>query len=137
MKNEAKGLQQLGSKETNYPQQPSEAKLETFLNQFPAREYTVTFECPEFTSLCPKTKQPDFAHITICYDPDKLCIESKSLKLYLFSFRNYGSFMEHITNTILDDLVAVCAPRFMEIMSKFYARGGIETVVEASYVKSV
>ncbi len=137
MENEAKGLKQLGAQNIEYPTSPEEAKLETFENQFPKREYTVTFECPEFTSLCPKTKQPDFAHITISYTPDKLCIESKSLKLYLFSFRSYGSFMEHITNTILDDLVAICKPLFMEVVAKFYSRGGIKTVIEVDYVKQI
>lgn len=132
MKGEAKGLTQLGT-ETKYPNHPNEAVLETFVNKCPERHYIVEFQCPEFTSLCPKTAQPDFANITIKYSPNKLCVESKSLKLYLFSFRNYGSFMEHITNKILNDLVVACRPSWMDVVGDFGARGGIKIVVTASY----
>lgn len=128
---EAKGLTKLGSKETTYPDAPDRSILECFDNQFPERSYQVRFLCPEFTSLCPKTGQPDFAVITVDYIPNKKCIETKSLKLYLFAFRTYGSFMETITNKILEDLVAVCSPRWMRITGTFNSRGGIEIVVHA------
>ena len=108
--------------------------LETFKNQNPERDYTVTHSAPEFTSLCPKTKQPDFAVIVIEYIPDKLCVELKSLKLYLSSYRNDGIFFESVTNTILDDLVKVCKPRYMVVTAEFNVRGGISSTVEAEYV---
>ena len=108
--------------------------LETFKNQNPERDYTVTHSAPEFTSLCPKTKQPDFAVIIIEYIPDKLCVELKSLKLYLSSYRNDGIFFESVTNTILDDLVKVCKPRYMVVTAEFNVRGGISSTVEAEYV---
>jgi len=127
-------LTQLGSKSTVYSyEDPSPTILETFENKNPQRSYVVILKCPEFTSLCPKTGQPDFAQITVEYVPDQLCVETKSLKLYLFAFRNYGSFMETIVNKILDDLVAICAPRFMSVVGEFNARGGITLTVEASY----
>lgn len=130
-KDEAKGLTKLGSKETVYPDAPDPSILECFENRYPERVYHVRFNCPEFTSLCPKTGQPDFATITVDYMPAKLCVETKSLKLYLFAFRNYGSFMETITNKILEDLVKACQPRWMRITGHFNARGGIEIVVHA------
>ncbi len=108
--------------------------LETFKNQNPERDYTVTHSAPEFTSLCPKTKQPDFAVIVIEYIPDKLCVELKSLKLYLNSYRNDGIFFESVTNNILDDLVKVCKPRYMVVTAEFNIRGGISSTVEAEYV---
>ena len=108
--------------------------LETFKNQNPERDYTVTHSAPEFTSLCPKTGQPDFAVIVIEYIPDKLCIELKSLKLYLNSYRNDGIFFESVTNKILDDLVKVCKPRYMVVTAEFNVRGGILSTVEAEYV---
>ena len=107
--------------------------LETFDNQFPDRDYKIEIVAPEFTSVCPKTGQPDFATITICYTPDKVCIELKSLKLYLQSFRNEGIYYEHITNTILDDLVLSSRPRWMKIEAAFNARGGITETVTAQY----
>ncbi|MEE2788141.1 MAG: preQ(1) synthase [Myxococcota bacterium] len=107
--------------------------LDTFPNPNPNRSYEIRFDCPEFTCLCPKTGQPDFATIRIKYTPDKTCIELKSLKLYLWSFRDEGAFHEAVTNRILDDLVAACQPRFMEIEGDFYVRGGITTVVVARY----
>lgn len=107
--------------------------LETFDNQFPEREYEIEITCPEFTCVCPKTGQPDFAVIRITYAPAELCIELKSLKLYMFSYRNAGEFHEHVINKILDDLVAVCSPRRMEVEGDFNPRGGITTVVRAAY----
>ena len=107
--------------------------LETFENEFPNRDYTIIHTAPEFTSLCPKTGQPDFATIEIDYIPDKLCIELKSLKLYLNSYRNDGVFFESVTNRILEDLVKVCSPRYMLVTAEFNVRGGISSVVEAEY----
>ena len=108
--------------------------LETFKNQNPERDYTVTHSAPEFTSLCPKTGQPDFAVIVIEYIPDKLCVELKSLKVYLNSYRNDGIYFESVTNKILDDLVKVCKPRYMVVTAEFNVRGGILSTVEAEYV---
>src|SRR5690606_8937218 len=107
--------------------------LETFENPFPNRDYVIETICPEFTSLCPKTGQPDFGTLTISYVPDQFCFELKSLKLYLQQYRNHGAFYEHVTNTILDDLVAVCQPRSMSIVAAFTPRGGIRTNVRAEY----
>jgi len=107
--------------------------LETFNNEFPDRDYTIVHKAPEFTSLCPKTGQPDFATITVEYVPDKLCIELKSLKIYFNSYRNDGLFFESATNRILDDLVAVCKPRYMLITAEFNVRGGISSTIEAEY----
>ncbi len=109
--------------------------LEVFVNSHPNRNYTVTHEAPEFTSVCPKTGQPDFATVTIEYVPDNLCIELKSLKLYLNSYRNDGIYFENVTNRILDDLVEVCKPRYMLVTADFNVRGGIASMVEAEYVK--
>ena len=127
------GLTLLGSTDPAYPASPDEAKLETFDNAYPERDYVIRFDCPEFTSVCPITSQPDFGHITIEYVPNKSCIESKSLKLYLFSFRNHGSFGETIVNLILDDVVAACAPRRATVTGRFTPRGGIGIDVIASY----
>ena len=107
--------------------------LETFINSHPDRDYEVEMECPEFTCLCPKTGQPDFAEIEIRYIPNKLCIELKSLKLYLWSYRNEGNFHEKVINDILDDLIKVSSPRWMEVIGVFNVRGGIHTTVSASY----
>ncbi|HMN23866.1 MAG: NADPH-dependent 7-cyano-7-deazaguanine reductase QueF [Ignavibacteriaceae bacterium] len=107
--------------------------LETFENQYTDRDYTVKHIAPEFTSLCPKTGQPDFATITLEYVPDLLCVELKSFKFYLQSYRNDGIFFESVTNKILDDLVEVTQPRFMRITAKFNTRGGISSVIEAEY----
>ena len=109
--------------------------LETFDNQFPARDYTIEIVCPEFTSVCPKTGQPDFGTLKFRYIPERKCVELKSLKLYLQQFRNEGIFYEHATNRILDDLVAVLAPRRMELVAAFTARGGITTTVTAIHMK--
>jgi 7-cyano-7-deazaguanine reductase len=109
------------------------AALETFVNEFPDREYTIEIVCPEFTSVCPKTSQPDFGTLTFTYVPENKCVELKSLKLYLQQFRNEGIFYEHATNRILDDLVAVVEPRWMQLTAAFTPRGGITTIVTAEY----
>jgi len=108
-------------------------RLETFPNPSPLRDYEIRFECPEFTCVCPMTGQPDFATIEIAYTPDKLCVELKSLKLYLWSFRDEGAFHEAVTNRILDDLVAAAKPRKAEVVGDFFVRGGIHTVVVARH----
>ena len=113
----------------------SSKKLETFENPKPDRDFTITLKIPEFTCLCPMTGQPDFATINIEYTPDKLCIELKSIKLYMWSYRNEGAFHEAITNKILDDLIAVCDPRFMRVSAEFYVRGGIYTTVVAEHTQ--
>jgi len=114
------------------PSAPSK-ELQTFPNPKPGRDFEIEFECPEFTCLCPMTGQPDFATIRIRYVPDKTCVELKSLKLYLWSFRNEGAYHEAVTNQILDDLVAATAPLYMEVEGDFLVRGGIHTVVRVSY----
>lgn len=114
------------------PTQPSKV-LETFPNRNPERDYEIAFECPEFTCLCPRTGQPDFATIRVRYVPDARCVELKSLKLYLWSYRNEGAYHEAVTNQILDDLVKACEPRRMTVVGDFTVRGGIHTVVTASY----
>ncbi|MFL5458482.1 MAG: preQ(1) synthase [Myxococcales bacterium] len=107
--------------------------LETFPNPSPGRDYQIQFECPEFTCVCPMTGQPDFAVIRITYVPDRLCVELKSLKLYLWSFRDEGAFHEAVTNRILDDLVEALRPRRAEVIGDFFVRGGIHTVVTARH----
>lgn len=116
------------------PAQPSK-NLEVFPNPEPGRDYEIRFECPEFTCLCPRTGQPDFATIRIFYIPDKLCVELKSLKLYIWSFRNEGHFHEAVTNKILDDLIKAVHPWHMEVEGDFYVRGGIHTVIKTAYRK--
>jgi 7-cyano-7-deazaguanine reductase len=116
------------------PSQPSKM-LETFPNPAPQRDYLIHMEIPEFTCLCPKTGQPDFAALTLDYIPDKRCVELKSLKLYIWSFRDEGHFHEAVTNRILDDLVAATQPRFMRLTARFYVRGGIFTNVVAEHRK--
>ena len=113
--------------------EPEFHKLETFENQYPDREYEIDISCPEFTCVCPKTGQPDFGTIHIKYVPARLCIELKSLKLYIYSYRNVGTFHEHVTNKILDDVVAACSPVRASVTGDFNVRGGIKTVVTASY----
>jgi 7-cyano-7-deazaguanine reductase len=107
--------------------------LETFANQYPGRDYTIEIVCPEFTSLCPKTGQPDFGTIAFTYTPDKLCVELKSLKLYLQRFRNQGIFYESAVNRLLDDFVAVCRPVRCRVVGAFTPRGGITTTVTATF----
>jgi 7-cyano-7-deazaguanine reductase len=109
--------------------------LEVFENKYPDRDYTVIHEAPEFTSVCPKTGQPDFATIVLEYVPDKLCIELKSLKFYYNSYRNDGIYFESVTNQILDDLVEVSKPRFMRVTAEFNVRGGIGSTVEVEYAQ--
>src|SRR6187397_1077534 len=109
--------------------------LEVFENEFPERDYVIEIICPEFTSVCPKTGQPDFGTLTFTYTPDRLCVELKSLKLYLQSFRNQGIFYENATNRILDDLVAVLQPRRMKLVAAFTPRGGISTSVTVVHEK--
>ncbi len=110
-------------------------KIETFDNQFPERSYRIEISCPEFTSVCPKTGLPDFGEIKITYCPGQRCIELKSLKYYLLNYRNRGVFYEHLTNTILDDIVGACEPRWCEVSGIFTPRGGIQTTVTARYEK--
>ena len=111
----------------------SSPTLETFPNPRPGREYEIAINCPEFTSVCPKTGLPDFGEIRITYVPAERCIELKSLKLYLIAFRNRGIFYESVTNQILDDLAAACRPRRMTVVGDFSVRGGIKTIVTAAY----
>jgi 7-cyano-7-deazaguanine reductase len=112
-------------------------QLETFENQFPDRDYQIEIIAPEFTSVCPRTGQPDFGTMTITYTPNKKCVELKSLKFYLQAFRNQGIFYEHVTNTILDDLVAVMEPRWIKVEAEFNARGGMTETVTAKYTGSL
>lgn len=121
----------LGQKTT----QPSKT-LETFPNRHPDRDYTITLTTDEFTCVCPATGQPDFATITIQYIPDQRIVESKSLKLYFWSYRNEGVFHEHVTNVILDDLVSALDPRWCQVTAEFSVRGGIAIVVQAEHTKS-
>jgi 7-cyano-7-deazaguanine reductase len=107
--------------------------LETFENQFPDRDYEIEIVCPEFTSVCPRTGQPDFGTLTLIYTPNRRCVELKSLKLYLQRFRNEGIFYEHVTNRILDDLTTLLEPRRMKLIAAFTPRGGIHTKVTARY----
>lgn len=111
------------------------ASLETFENQFPGRDYTIEIVCPEFTSVCPKTGQPDFGMIVFTYTPDRLCVELKSLKLYLQGFRSRGIFYENVINRILDDFVAACQPRRLKVEGRFTPRGGISTTVTCTHEK--
>ena len=125
-------LQQLGHK-TEYSQDYAPEVLETFENRHPEHDYWVQFNCPEFTSLCPITGQPDFAEIKILYIPDKRMVESKSLKLYLFSFRNHGDFHEDCVNIIMKDLIKLMDPRYIEVVGLFVPRGGISIHPYANY----
>ncbi|MCM1028744.1 MAG: preQ(1) synthase [Pseudoflavonifractor sp.] len=122
---ELEGVSSLGQSHTSYPTDYAPELLETFVNKHPETEYLVTFNCPEFTSLCPKTGQPDFARIIINYIPRERMVESKSLKLYLFSFRNHGDFHEDCVNIILNDLRRLMDPRYIEVLGIFTPRGGI------------
>jgi 7-cyano-7-deazaguanine reductase len=126
-------LKLLGQSAVVYPNSPSPKTLETFRNESSRRRFSIKFECPEFTSMCPVTGQPDFARITIEYFPNALCIESKSLKIYLASYRNTRSFNEEIVNRILEDLLTACHPRQAIVRGEFAARGGISISVDAHY----
>ena len=122
---ELEGVTLLGNQGTIYSDNYNPEVLETFVNKHPGREYVVRFDCPEFTTLCPKTGQPDFGHIYISYIPREKMVESKSLKLYLFSFRNHGDFHEDCVNIILDDLWNLMDPHYLEVEGRFMPRGGI------------
>lgn len=126
----------LSKNEKNYYNEPSVEILEAFDNKFPHRDYWIQFNCPEFTSLCPVTSQPDFGNITVRYIADKKCIESKSLKMYLFAFRNHNSFHEEVVNQVLEDIVTTCDPRECIVIGDFMPRGGISLKIEARHVKS-
>jgi 7-cyano-7-deazaguanine reductase len=123
----------LGRSEARIPASPSEAPLETFPNPMPRRNYRIHFETDDFTSVCPVTGQPDFARIDIDYVPGRLCVESKSLKFYLASYRNERAFNEAVTNRILDDFVKACGPREAVVTAQFSARGGIALTVRAEH----
>ena len=128
---ELDGLTLLNRNHKEYPDSPENAKLECFRNAYPERNYVIEFDCPEFTILCPVTGQPDFGHIKVLYIADKYCVESKSLKLYLFSFRNENTFYEEAVNRILTDLVKMLSPRWMRVEGVFRPRGGIAISVAA------
>ena len=132
MQREKEGLTQLGRK-TDYRQDYAPEVLETFQNKHPDNDYWVKFNCPEFTSLCPITGQPDFAEIVISYVPAERMVESKSLKLYLFSFRNHGDFHEDCVNIIMKDLIALMQPKYIEVTGLFTPRGGISIHPYANY----
>lgn len=125
----------LGNKKTVYRSDYAPEVLETFINKHPDNDYFVRFNCPEFTSLCPITGQPDFATITISYVPDIKMVESKSLKLYLFSFRNHGDFHEDCVNTIMKDLIQLMEPKYIEVQGRFTPRGGISIDPYCNYGK--
>jgi len=125
----------LGNQQTHYSQDYAPEVLETFENKHPGRDYFVKFNCPEFTSLCPITGQPDFATITISYVPELRMVESKSLKLYLFSFRNHGDFHEDCVNKIMNDLIDLMQPKYIEVWGKFTPRGGISIDPYCNYGK--
>ncbi len=134
-KNETKDLTLLGNKKVSYPDNYAPEMLETFINKHQENDYFVKFNCPEFTSLCPITGQPDFATIYISYIPDKKMVESKSLKLYLFSFRNHGDFHEDCVNIIMKDLIKLMDPKYIEVWGKFTPRGGISIDPYCNYGK--
>ena len=131
---ELQGVTLLGNR-TDYRFDYAPDVLEAFPNKHPERDYFVKFNCPEFTSLCPKTGQPDFATLYLSYVPDQKLVESKSLKLYLFSFRNHGDFHEDCINIILNDLVALLKPKYIEVWGKFLPRGGLSIDPYANYGK--
>ncbi|MCI8285597.1 MAG: NADPH-dependent 7-cyano-7-deazaguanine reductase QueF [Firmicutes bacterium] len=135
-KEETDGITLLGSQGTKYPADYAPEILETFINKHQENDYFVKFNCPEFTSLCPITGQPDFAAITISYVPSVKMVESKSLKLYLFSFRNHGGFHEDCVNIIMKDLIELMDPKYIEVWGKFTPRGGISIDPYCNYGKS-
>lgn len=130
---EDEGLELLGNQQVSYPTDYAPEMLETFQNKHPENDYWVKFNCPEFTSLCPITGQPDFATIYINYVPDERMVESKSLKLYLFSFRNHGDFHEDCVNIIMKDLIELMDPKYIEVWGEFTPRGGISIHPYANY----
>lgn len=133
---EKEDLTKLGSKNTEYSTDYDPGLLESFSNKHPGRDYFVKFNCPEFTTLCPITGQPDFATITIAYVPDEKLVESKSLKLYLFSFREHGDFHEDVVNIIMDDLIKLLDPKYIEVWGRFLPRGGISIDPYCNYGKT-
>lgn len=134
-KEETENITLLGNQKTKYPDDYAQDVLETFINKHQDNDYFVKFNCPEFTSLCPITGQPDFATITISYVPDIRMVESKSLKLYLFSFRNHGDFHEDCVNIIMKDLIKLMEPKYIEVWGKFTPRGGISIDPYCNYGK--
>ena len=132
---ERENLKLLGNKETVYTNEYDPELLESFSNKHPDNDYFVKFNCPEFTSLCPITGQPDFAKVTISYIPDQFLVESKSLKLYLFSFRNHGDFHEDVINIIMKDLIRKLDPKYIEVWGEFLPRGGISIDPYCTYGK--
>lgn len=133
MTDRADELTMLGQGGLRFPQSPQEARLETFANRSPQRRYTVTISTAEFSSLCPVTGQPDYAALTISYQPAARCLETKSLKFYLASFRQQAEFNEDVVNRILTDLVSACEPHQMTVRGEFAARGGLQLTAEASH----
>ena len=133
---EKEDLTKLGSKKTEYSTDYDPGLLESFSNKHPDRNYFVKFNCPEFTTLCPITGQPDFATITISYVPDEKLVESKSLKLYLFSFREHGDFHEDVVNIIMEDLIKLLDPKYIEVWGRFLPRGGISIDPYCNYGKT-
>lgn len=132
---QAEGLAHLGSQHTEYAADYDPTVLETFANRHPENDYFVKFNCPEFTSLCPITGQPDFATLTISYVPGERMVESKSLKLYLFSFRNHGDYHEDVVNVIMKDLIKLMDPKYIEVLGRFLPRGGISIDPYCNYGK--
>lgn len=132
---EKENLTLLGNQQNNYETDYNSGLLETFVNKHPENDYFVKFNCPEFTSLCPITGQPDFANIIISYVPGERMVESKSLKLYLFSFRNHGDFHEDCVNVIMKDLITLMEPKYIEVWGKFTPRGGISIDPYCNYGK--
>lgn len=130
---ELDGVTLLGNQHTQYATDYAPELLETFVNKHPENEYLVTLDCPEFTTLCPKTGQPDFGHIIISYIPRERMVESKSLKLYLFSFRNHGDFHEDCVNIIMNDLIKLMDPKYIEVTGLFRPRGGISILPFANH----
>ena len=122
---EKENLTKLGSAKTEYPKDYDPSVLESFSNRHPENDYFVKFNCPEFTSLCPITGQPDYANIVISYVPDQRLVESKSLKIYMFSFSNHGDFHEDVVNRIMKDLIALLEPKYIEVWGRFLPRGGL------------
>lgn len=134
-KEELEGVTLLGNQGVKYPVDYDPSLLETFINKHQDRDYLVCLDCPEFTTLCPKTGQPDFGHLYINYIPDVRMVESKSLKLYLFSFRNHGDFHEDCVNIIMKDLIRLMDPKYIEVWGKFTPRGGISIDPYCNYGK--
>ena len=132
---ERENLTKLGSSGTVYSAEYDPSVLESFSNRHPENDYFVKFNCPEFTSLCPITGQPDFATIHISYVPDERLVESKSLKLYLFSYRNHGDFHEDVVNTIMKDLIRLLDPKYIEVLGRFLPRGGLSIDPYCNYGK--